>query len=390
MKGVIDKQRIRQFVERGCGEKMDSEPTLRDAVIGGGLLEAMGWSFDRGEWRSNVGLSLGSKTVHMDYLVGNAESRFVLEAKNPTNNIDRDDDVGQLLSYMKLNESPYGIIYNGRELLAFKLGSNLPFYEWRCGMELDIFEMFSNDNFPHKLEEFIKSQGALASFQNYVKKNTEQIKDQIIDLVAQKSNTSREIVKQYFPFLVSLFSNTVEIQTPLDQVSEPHPLTFSPEVRNKLIIEIFRSELTSLPNGIVLICAAQNGNKPDWGVDFILKHGLWRSVFIKEDKINNIKYVAFYVTKPISSVLYFAEVSKIVDVFDEEFNRAHHLDPPDEKAKGKKAIEFKPGSLRKLKDPIIAASGRGGGIQGTVYSDLKKLISAKNVRDLPIQRGELQ
>ena len=228
---MIDKEKIRQLIERGCGDRMDSEQTLRDSVIGGGLLEAMGWSFDKGEWTPNVAISFGTTTHHMDYWVGNEGSKWVLEAKNPVNRIDRDKDVKELLSYMKQKDSQYGFLYNGKELLAFKLGSDLPFYEWSCGKDIDIFKMFSNDRFPIQLEQFIRSQGALARFQSYVKQNTSSIKDQIIDLVAENSHTPREIVDQYFPFLISLFSNGIQPEDSLTQESlETYQLESSPEV----------------------------------------------------------------------------------------------------------------------------------------------------------------
>ncbi|MCL4447861.1 MAG: hypothetical protein M0Z77_10300 [Thermoplasmatales archaeon] len=210
---MIDKGKIKLLVERGCGDKMDSEQTLRDSVIGGGLLEAMGWSFDKGEWTPNVAISFGTTTHHMDYWVGQEGAKWVLEAKNPINRLDRDKDVKELLSYMKQKDSEYGFLYNGKELLAFKLGSDLPFYEWSCGTDIRIFNMFSNNRFPAQLEEFIRSQGDLARFQNYVKQNTDKIKNQIIDLVADNSHTPKDIVDQYFPFLISLFSNETELHS---------------------------------------------------------------------------------------------------------------------------------------------------------------------------------
>ena len=233
---MIDKEKIRQLIERGCGDRMDSEQTLRDSVIGGGLLEAMGWSFDKGEWTPNVAISFGTTTHHMDYWVGNEGSKWVLEAKNPINRIDRDKDVKELLSYMKQKDSQYGFLYNGKELLAFKLGSDLPFYEWSCDRNTEIFEMFSNDHFPIQLEQFIRSQGALSRFQNYVKQNTSNIKDKIIDLVAENSHTPKEIVDQYFPFLISLFSNGIQSEDSLTQESlETYQLDSSSEIDKRKV-----------------------------------------------------------------------------------------------------------------------------------------------------------
>ena len=379
---MIDKEKIRQLIERGCGDRMDSEQTLRDSVIGGGLLEAMGWSFDKGEWTPNVAISFGTTTHHMDYWVGNEESKWVLEAKNPINRIDRDKDVKELLSYMKQKDSQYGFLYNGKELLAFKLGSDLPFYEWSCDRNTEIFEMFSNDHFPIQLEQFIRSQGALARFQNYVKQNTSNIKDQIIDLVAENSHTPKEIVDQYFPFLISLFSNGIQSE---DSLTQENLDTYGPGsnqewIRNA-IPEVPRKRLSELPNGTVIVCPAESKYGDEWGLNFLKKHGLWESVRIKNDRIQSIKYIAFYFTKPESKVLYFAEVSKIVDALDKEFRRIHGLLPAEPNTKGKKAIEFKNGSLVKLTDPIISVPGPGGGIRGPTYTDLNKFISAQTVRD---------
>ena len=251
---MTDEEKIKKFIERGCSDRMDSEQTLRDTVIGGGLLEAIGWNFDNGEWQPAVAVQIGSRTLHLDYLVGKGENKFVLEAKNPTNNLDRDNDVGELLSYMKLTGSPYGILYNGKELLAFKLGSNLPFFEWSCGKELNIFSMFSSDQFPDKLEEFIRSQGELARFQNYVKENTDKIKNRIISVVANDSKTSEKIVIQYFPFLVGLFSNEGQhLQSEIEENTE----LYQQSSQDSFVPDISRQDLRRLDDGIVIVCSSQ-------------------------------------------------------------------------------------------------------------------------------------
>ena len=376
-------EKIKKFIERGCSDRMDSEQTLRDTVIGGGLLETIGWNFDNGEWQPAVAVQIGSRTLHLDYLVGKGENKFVLEAKNSTNKLDRDDDVGELLSYMKLTGSPYGILYNGKELLAFKLGSNLPFIEWSCGKGLGIFSMFSNENFPNSLEGFIKSQGSLARFQNYVKENTENIKRKIIDLVATDSQTSREIVDQYFPFLVSLFSAEREPQdSPTNRGFESYKLGVPIGSYDKTVPEIYRSDLRNLPRGTVLVCPVQDTEESDWGLNFLKKYNLWESVTISKNKKDTIRYIAFYVTWPESKILYFAEVSRIVDVSDAEFRKKHGLPPPDPEVMGKKSIELKPGSFKKLSDPITSVRGRGGGIRSHMYVEIEKFIRANTVRDL--------
>ncbi|MEM4084484.1 MAG: hypothetical protein QW752_05525, partial [Thermoplasmata archaeon] len=314
--------------------------------------------------------------------VGSSQKFFVLEAKNPNKRIDRDRDVQELLSYMRQTGTKYGILYNGKELLAFELGSEQPFYEWSPEKGIDIFLLFSNDGFPDKLDRFIKSQGTLARLQNFVKQNTKQIKDQIIDLVAQNSGTPRETVDQYFPFLISLFSGGKEKDISESQVRPKTSEGSSVGNDDETIPKVYRSELRTLSNGTVIVCPSQGNDEPDRGKDFLKKYRLWRSVSISSNWINKIKYIAIYVAKPESKIVYFAEVSRIVDVFDNEFNQMHGLPPPDSSEKGKKAIEFKNNTLKQLKDPIVSVRGKGGGIRGPVYTDLEKFISARNVRDL--------
>ena len=378
---MVDKEKIKQLIERGCGDRMDSEQALRDSVIGGGLLEAMGWSFDKGEWTPNVAISFGTTTHHMDYWVGNEESKWVLEAKNPINRIDRDKDVKELLSYMKQKDSQYGFLYNGKELLAFKLGSDLPFYEWSCDRNTEIFEMFSNNRFPTRLDEFIKSKGELARFQTYVKENTETIKSRIISLVANESKISEETVNQYFPFLIGLFSSENQsFQPEMDEYinSTQQSVSYSP------VPEIFRRDLLTLSEGRVIVCTSQTKNQENWGVNFLMKYRLWEAEEIADYMADEIKYWALYVSKPESKVLYFAEVSKIINVSDREFRGKHGLPEPDPENRGKKIIEFKNGSLKKIKDPIPSAQGRGGGIRHFVYSSLTNFVKAASVRELEI------
>ncbi|MEM4057362.1 MAG: hypothetical protein QXZ12_01360 [Thermoplasmata archaeon] len=143
-----------------------------------------------------------------------------------------------------------------------------------------------------------------------------------------------------------------------------------------------RDELKSLPDGLVIVCAADSEDKEDWGVNFLKKYNLWEYIRIEESKKEEIKYIAFYVNAPQSEIVYFAEVSEIVDPLNPEFREYHKLPPPSPGQEGKSAIIFKENSLIELKDPIVSVPGKGGGIQGPIYTELSKFIVAKTVRDL--------
>jgi hypothetical protein len=148
------------------------------------------------------------------------------------------------------------------------------------------------------------------------------------------------------------------------------------------IPSLSRKDLSPLMDPLVIICSARPGQNKEFGVGFLKDKYRWEAVGIEDFKIPAIKYFALYVTRPVSKVQYFAEVSRIVKRSDPEFMRAYELSKPSLKDEGKKAILFKEDSLVELYDPIPAAPGKGGGIQNIKYSTLSNFIKAKNVKDL--------
>jgi hypothetical protein len=338
---MTNEQRIRELVDRGCSGRIESEQALRDFVIGGGLIEAMGWSFDRAEWQVNVPVYFGSQVHHMDYLVGSGTSKFIVEAKAPSQRLDKEEFVGELISYMLQSGTPYGILYNGKSLLAFKEGSEIPFYEWNCGSNLDIFRMFSAGAFPNQLENFIRSQGETTKFRTYVSENTNKIKAEIIGLMSRLSAVSKEVVERLFPFILNQLG---------ERGDKPEPPSDT-EATNSLI----RRSAINLPEGEVVICASTSENQPESGINWLKKYNAWRAVRIS----GNPKYLALYLSAPISKVLYFAEVEQIRDVMDPDLIRMG-LPEPDPHDLGKKAVLLKPNSIKELEDPILIGEKRHG------------------------------
>jgi len=131
---------------------------------------------------------------------------------------------------------------------------------------------------------------------------------------------------------------------------------------------VTRSELTRWADGEVIICPS----KPD-GVEFILERDAWAFVRVTRQP----RYFALYVSAPESAVKFISEIHKIVDPTSPE----SPLKPSEHGTyeKGKKAIIFKPGSLRRLAEPL----GRGKAHpQGIWYSTLNSLARAKTLDDL--------
>src|SRR5947208_569187 len=117
------------------------------------------------------------------------------------------------------------------------------------------------------------------------------------------------------------------------------------------IAPISRWELKGDPNSVVLICPA----KSERGLEFLLRYNAWGFIRVNRQPT----FVALYVGRPESKVLYLAEVNSITPPLSspsevEEISQEHlgTFKP------GKKVIWLKKGSIRRLLDPIPV--GRAG------------------------------
>jgi len=138
------------------------------------------------------------------------------------------------------------------------------------------------------------------------------------------------------------------------------------------MLQVTRSSLQSLPNGKMVICPS----KPD-GIEFLTKHQAWGFVRIRQDKGEDLRYFALYVSKEVGAVKYFAEIERIVDARESripDFEDYTTYEP------GKKVIELKDGSLRKLKDGIRRGEHYAF-TRGRWYTTLHDFIEAKSLDD---------
>lgn len=133
---------------------------------------------------------------------------------------------------------------------------------------------------------------------------------------------------------------------------------------------ISKDELSSLPNGMVVICPS----KPS-GVDFLTKYNAWGFVRVKQ----NPQYFALYVTHPQSRILYFGEVEDIIYPSDPKSPLTKEQALQYKDIETKKLVVLKPNSLKKLKEGIPRGKWWS---QGLYYTTLEKLITAKVTDDL--------
>jgi hypothetical protein len=102
----------------------------------------------------------------------------------------------------------------------------------------------------------------------------------------------------------------------------------------------------------------------DGFVDVFLNQDSWYAIRISGGKLKDIKYIAAYQTSPISAITYYAEVDSIEAYGDGT----------------KYKLNFK-GKAIKI-DPISFAGAKSGTMQAPRYTNLEKLLKAKNWNDI--------
>jgi hypothetical protein len=102
----------------------------------------------------------------------------------------------------------------------------------------------------------------------------------------------------------------------------------------------------------------------DGFIEVFLNKDCWYAIRISGGKINEIKYIAAYQTAPISAITYYAEVDSIEAYGDGT----------------KYKLNFK-GKAKKI-EPISFVGAKSGTLQGPRYTNLKKLLAAKNWKDV--------
>jgi len=153
----------------------------------------------------------------------------------------------------------------------------------------------------------------------------------------------------------------------------------TPSSRDVLIDNnsVNRSELQNNFEGELVICPSKQN-----GIDFLKKYNTWGFVTLSNEHSKTAKYLGIYISDPVSSVLYFGEISSISNRLSskEEVSWIKESDMREFDI-GKRIIILKQSSLKQLNDPIPAGLKRKG-LQGKIYCSLRKFIQAKNLDDL--------
>lgn len=336
-------------ISRGCSLSDADENDVRKVVKK--ILSELGWPISR--IAEEVGVQGGRGTVFADFVVGEGNTKFVIETKGPSYFINDDHSIGQLLAYLRLLNIKYGFLYNGSQLLLLEKDSDKPLFEWECGGDQEVFSLFSKDSFPTKIQDFVRRRYEDNMLKILISEREDMIKDRVSNLISRELNVPLEVVKRNILLSIGTRAGTPSNSEAIEVQS------------------INRSALESLTDGDMVICPSDGS-----GIDWLKKYNVWRSVNIKRSP----KYFALYVGWPESQVLYFGEVESVKDVDDSSLLREYSMPPPDAQDLGKKAIILKEGSLKKLSDPI-GIIGRKG-VRGPRYTSLSHFIGANTVDDL--------
>ncbi|MBF9052700.1 hypothetical protein LSUCC1028_00390 [Rhodobacterales bacterium LSUCC1028] len=101
--------------------------------------------------------------------------------------------------------------------------------------------------------------------------------------------------------------------------------------------------------------------RPQGFNEVFIGQGMWRNVRLHKDKVGQIKYLAAYVTKPVSAITHYAKIERIEPT----------------SVKGRYNIYFNgpPVEIRKIALPKLF----GFALQGPRYTSIEKLLSAHDL-----------
>ncbi len=136
---------------------------------------------------------------------------------------------------------------------------------------------------------------------------------------------------------------------------------------------ISRNDINGSPDDEIAVFPSRES-----GVEFLKKYNAWGYVRINRKP----KYLALYVSRPYSKVVYFGEIDYITNPFESK-DEIKNIEEADKTtfSPGKQVVYLKKDSLVKLSDPIPAGP-RGSVPFSLSYSTLDKLKSARNTKEL--------
>lgn len=351
----------------------NSEANTKNRIVEP-MLEILGWDTRSNEVMLEYPIKIGSTTKHVDYALMLENKPVVLVETKPFEAMLSTDDSAQIISYGRIEDVPWVVLTNGRNLKIFDSREGKT--EKECLVtEINLREL------PVKANEL-----SLASRDSILSGG---IADAVRRLAATRkalrnlTQRQQEIAEGFKKTLLRIVGTEVKsgIENLSNQLAGQAVRLFEMQVetaaekpRRKDLPLTNREQLAPKSAGRVVICPS----KID-GVEFLKKYNAWGFVKMREE---NIPYFALYVGRPESSILYFGEIESITKPLKskEDLIRIQKTDIETFEP-GKRVIHLKPGTLVKLADPIPLKNKRFVP-KSRLYTTLEKLTQANYVEDL--------
>lgn len=365
---------VRSIKEFARTDMISSEANTKKKIVEP-LLELLGWDLRSNEVRLEYPVRIGTKPNYVDYaLILEGKPVVLVEAK-AFDVILTSDHSRQIISYGKVEGVQWVVLTNGKILIIFN--TTLGMSEEECSVTKVDLEIL-----PKRIKHLnlISRESVLTG---EIERASERLKatQRAIRNIQQKEE---ELADAFAEVLLRFTGPSVDdrVKSVAIQLSRQATQLFESGVEEgehrRAIGEVptkKREELNEKEPGEVLLCPS----RPE-GVVFLKKYNAWG--FVRISSAHVPRYLALYVGKPESSVLYFGDIESITQPLQSK-QALHKIKEEDLETfeTGKRVIHLKPGSLVRFKDPLPLKDRRKAP-RGLRYTTLRKLIQADYVDDL--------
>ena len=365
---------VRGIKEFAHTDMISSEANTKKKIVEP-LLELLGWDLRGNEVRLEYPVRIGTKPNYVDYALILESKPVVLVEAKAFDVILTSDHTRQIISYGRVEGVQWVVLTNGKILSIFN--TTLGVSEEECSVtKVDLerlpkrikhLSLISRESvLTGEIEQAAERLKATRRAIRNIQQKEEEIADAFNEALLRFTgpdvkDRAKTVAIQLSKHATQLFEKGVE--------EVEHRRTIGEELRRK------REKLSEKEPGEVLLCPS----RPE-GVAFLKKYNAWG--FVRIGRRRTPRYLALYVGKPESSVLYFGDIESITQPIQSRQDlRKIQEEDLDTFEKGKRVIHLKPGSLVRLKDPIPLKDRRSAP-RGLRYTTLKRLIQADYVEDL--------
>lgn len=392
----MDEAAVKDYVERAkstleASPQMDEEATKIRLIQP--FIEVLGWDLRSPEVEPEHTVRMATGTTKVDFALVIGETPVVFIEAKPASTSLGTDSVEQLRSYMRQElDVDWGVVTNGRSFEVLTKGDDGK----REEISLITFDLEDLDERPDLLEiltkeaiqsgksdEIAKQIAQAGDAINYLRTNQKQVSAELSDVIIGRIGDSTPIDVQGLAteFIDDLISALNEQRRAISISSTD----FGGDVRDgtdaveidtgesigAIVGTIRREDIQGPEDATVAVFPTRES-----GIDFLRENNAWGFVSIAEQP----EYVAMYVSRSVKKVKYFATVKDIVPAEEAKLDRpiGEYID--DAKfAQDKKVVNFEPGTLYELANPIPYQSKYP---QSLRHTTLGKIRTAETTDDL--------